>query len=144
MKIKAKFVNPFVRTGKPNANGKREPLKDENGEIIESAKYILEFDTQNPEHMEAHDLYRKANASRWDTLVDQNTGDIFWYPWSLIRREEFNVTISKSGTVIPEPTKEAKMLQEGKALGKGVQRQMEKLLAEQLLAKYGLGVKSEE
>jgi hypothetical protein len=36
------------------------------------------------------------------------------------------------------------MLQEGKALGKGVQRQMEKLLAEQLLAKYGLGVKSEE
>lgn len=142
--MKAKFVNQFTRTGKPNANGKRPPLLDENGEAIQSAKYILVVDENSAEDAEQLDAYRKANVSRWDTLVDPNTGDILWYPWSLVREGTFNVTISKSGTVIPEATKEAKMLQEGKALGKGVQRQMEKLLAEQLLAKYGLGVKSEE
>jgi hypothetical protein len=101
-------------------------------------------DENSVEDAEMLDAYRKANASRWDTLVDPNTGDILWYPWSLVREGTFNVSISKSGTVIPEATKEAKMLQEGKALGKGVQRQMEKLLAEQLLAKYGLATKVEE
>jgi hypothetical protein len=142
--MKAKFVNQFTRTGKPNANGKRPPFLDENGEAIQSAKYILVVDENNAEDAEMLDAYRKANASRWDTLVDPNTGDILWYPWSLVREGTFNVSISKSGTVIPEATKEAKMLNESKSFGKGVQRQMEKLLAEQLLAKYGLGVKSEE
>lgn len=142
--MKAKFVNAFTRTGKPNANGKRPPLMDENGDAIQSAKYVLVVDEESVEDAEMLESYRKANASRWDTLVDAETGDVLWYPWSLIREATFNVTISKSGTVIPEATKEAKMLQEGKSLGKGVHRQMEKLLAEQLLAKYGLGVKSED
>jgi hypothetical protein len=142
--MKAKFVNAFTRTGKPNANGKRPPLMDENGDAIQSAKYILVVDEESVEDAEMLEAYRKANASRWDTLVDAESGDVLWYPWSLIREATFNVTISKSGTVIPEATKEAKMLQEGKSLGKGVHRQMEKLLAEQLLAKYGLGVKSED
>tara|TARA_B110000503_G_scaffold141675_1_gene235893 strand:+ start:1196 stop:1624 length:429 start_codon:yes stop_codon:yes gene_type:complete len=142
--MKAKFVNAFTRTGKPNANGKRVPLFDEAGEVIQSAKYILVVDENSVEDAEMLEAYRKANVSRWDTLVDAESGDVLWYPWSLIREATFNVTISKSGTVIPEATREAKMLQEGKSLGKGVHRQMEKLLAEQLLAKYGLGVKSEE
>ena len=142
--MKAKFVNAFTRTGKPNANGKRPPLMDEDGEVIQSAKYILVVDEESAEDAEMLESYRKANASRWDTLVDAESGDVLWYPWSLIREATFNVTISKSGTVIPEATKEAKMLQEGKSLGKGVHRQTQKLLAEQLLAKYGLGVKSEE
>ncbi len=142
--MKAKFVNQFTRTGKANANGKRPPLLDENGDAIQSAKYILVVDENSVEDAEMLDNYRKANALNWDKLVDPNTGDILWYPWSLVREGTFNVTISKSGTVIPEATKEAKMLQEGKALGKGVQRQMEKLLAEQLLAKYGLATKVEE
>lgn len=142
--MKAKFVNAFTRTGKPNANGKRPPLMDENGDAIQSAKYILVVDEESVEDAEMLEAYRTANASRWDTLVDAESGDVLWYPWSLIREATFNVTISKSGTVIPEATREAKMLQEGKSLGKGVHRQMEKLLAEQILSKYGLGVKSEE
>jgi hypothetical protein len=142
--MKAKFVNAFTRTGKPNANGKRPPLMDEDGEVIQSAKYILVVDEESAEDAEMLESYRKANASRWDTLVDAETGDVLWYPWSLIREGSFNVTISEKGNIIPESTKETKMLQESKSLGKGVHRQTQKLLAEQLLAKYGLGVKSEE
>ena len=142
--MKAVFQNQFTRTGKANANGKRPPLLDENGEAIQSAKYILVVDETSDADAEMLEAYRKANAQNWDKLVDEENGDILWYPWSLVREGTFNVSISKSGTVIPEATKEAKMLNESKSLGKGVQRQMEKLLAEQLLAKYGLGVKSEE
>lgn len=141
--IKAVFQNEFTRTSKPNANGKRVPLFDESGEVIKSGKYILEFDESDPEHAEALDAYRKANSRNWETLQDEQ-GNTLWYPWSLVRETTFNVTISKSGTVIPEATKETKMLQEAKGLGKGVTRQVEKLLAEQLLAKFGLGTKVEE
>lgn len=142
--IKAVFQSEFTRTGKPNANGKRVPLFDESGEIIKSGRYILEFDETDAEQAEALDNYRKANSRNWDSLVDKESGAILWYPWSLVREGTFNVTISNSGTVIPEPTKEAKLLTEAKNLGKGVLRQAEKALAEQLLAKFGLGAKVEE
>ena len=142
--IKATFVNEFTRTGKDNANGKRPPLLDANGEVIKSAKYILEFDETDAEHAEALDAYRAANAKRWDTLVDSNTGEIFWYPWSLVREGSFNVTISAKGNIIPEPTKEEKLLTKAKSISKGVLRQAEKVLAENLLAEFGLGAKVEE
>lgn len=142
--IKATLVNEFTRTGKENANGKRPPLLDANGEVIKSGKYILEFDDTDPEHQAALDAYRTANAKRWDTLVDSETGNVLWYPWSLVREGTFNVSISAKGNVIPEPTKEEKLLTKAKSISKGVLRQAEKVLAENLLAEFGLGVKVEE
>lgn len=141
--IKAVFVNEFVRTSKPNANGKRVPLFDESGEVIKSGKYILEFDESDPEHAEALDVYRKANSRNWETLQDEQ-GNTLWYPWSLVREGSFNVTISSKGNIIPEPTKEDKLLTKAKSISKGVLRQAEKKLAENLLAEFGLGTKVEE
>lgn len=142
--IKATFLSEFIRTGKPNANGKRPPLLDENGEVIKSGKYILEFDDTDPDHQAALDAYRKANASKWDTLQDAETGETLWYPWSLVRKGTFNVTISSKGNIIPEPTKEEQYLSKSKSISKGVYRQAEKVLADKLAAEFGLGVKVEE
>jgi len=60
--MKAVFQNQFTRTGKANANGKRPPLLDENGEAIQSAKYILVVDETSDADAEMLEAYRKANA----------------------------------------------------------------------------------
>ena len=132
--ITAKFLGSYPATVK----GSKIALRDENNKVILHSFYELHHDLTNEDDVASMELYRTKQGAFYK---ESEEGFALWYPRADFKRKgSSNVNISSKGNVYVEQTNIELALEEASSYGKEVLVQTSIVVANQLLAKFGIGV----